>query len=387
MAQGSKTGACSSHTTSAKSNCLKHNRREQVPGYVNPHLTHNNRTIFEADCIRDRKSILPLVKTAEREYVEKTGQKCQKSFAPFRESVLVVREGVSDEELKNFIRRAETLTGWKAVGCWLHLDEGHAKSKYIEGQEGFALNAHAHVLWDCQDHRTGKAVRCDRNKLSKMQDILARSTGMERGNKASDTGIKGRSAREQRIEAQEERMKILTNANDQLAKDNQQLTSENSQLKEENQQLQGENQELKAENQDLRKENERLKLGNAVKESAMGLFGQSSKDKKIEKLTSENSQLKETTAKAIEDRDDALQKAENASKTAEERTIKDIVRQSGIGWPQWEGFSIYGLASKIKDLIETKDLWYQSNQRLERENEKLKRQLSHDEDLRRGRGM
>lgn len=209
MAKGSKQGACSSHTNSAKANCLKHNRREQVPGYVNPHLTCNNRTIFEADCIKDRKSIVPLVHQAEKLYTERTGQKVQKSFAAFRESALVVRESVTDEQLKEFIKQAEALTGWKAVGCWLHLDEGHAKSKYIEGQEGFALNAHAHVLWDCQDHTTGKSIKCKRSHLSQMQDLLAAATGMERGNKASETGIRHRSSLQQRIDAQEQRIAEL----------------------------------------------------------------------------------------------------------------------------------------------------------------------------------
>lgn len=209
MAKGSKEGACSSHTDSAKANCLKHNRREQVPGYVNPHLSVNNRTVFEADCIRGRKSITPLVHQAEKLYTLKTGQKVQKSFAAFRESVLVVREGVTDEQLQNFIREAEALTGWKAIGCWLHLDEGHAKSKYIDGQDGFALNAHAHVLWDCQDHTTGKSIKCKRSHLSQMQDILAAATGMERGNKASETGRTHRSALQQRIDAQEARIAQL----------------------------------------------------------------------------------------------------------------------------------------------------------------------------------
>lgn len=189
--------------------CLKHNRREQVPGYVNPNLSMNNRTIFEDECIRGRKSITPLVRQAEKLYTEKTGQKVQKSFAAFRESVLVVREGVTDEQLQAFIRRAEALTGWKAVGCWLHLDEGHVRSKYIEGQEGFSLNAHAHVLWDCQDHQTGKSIKCQRHQLSQMQDILAGATGMERGNYAQDSGVKRRTAQEQRIHAQEQRIEEL----------------------------------------------------------------------------------------------------------------------------------------------------------------------------------
>ena len=205
----SKKGACSSHTQSAHGNCLQHARREHVPSYVNPHLTVNNRTVYEADLIRGRKSILPFVRKAEKLYTEKTGQKVQKSFTPFRESCLVLRKGISDQQLLDFKEAAEKLTGWKCIGIWLHQDEGHYHSKYIEGDDSFAINYHAHVLWDCQDHSTGKAIRCDRKKLSAMQDLLSKATGMERGNFAKDTGKKGRNALEYRIAAQEQRIATL----------------------------------------------------------------------------------------------------------------------------------------------------------------------------------
>lgn len=210
MAKNSKAGACSSNTQAAKGNCLQHARREgNIPSYVNPHRSDLNRTVFEADTIRGRKSIVPLVKRAEKDYTAKTGQKCQKSFAPFRESVLVIREDTTDDQVRRFMADAERLTGWKCVGAWVHLDEGHAKSRYIEGSDGFAVNAHVHVLWDCIDHNTGKAIRAGRSQLSRMQDILAAATGMERGNKAEDTGRTRRSAQEQRIHAQEQRIAQL----------------------------------------------------------------------------------------------------------------------------------------------------------------------------------
>lgn len=213
MPRESKKGACSSHTDAAKANCLAHNRREgNVPSYVNTHLSDTNRTIYEDASIRARKSIVPLVKAAERDYTQKTGQKCQKSFTPFRESCLVVKPGVTDKQLMDFKEQAEKLTGWKCIGIWLHQDEGHAHSKYIEGDEGFAINYHAHVLWDCINHDSGKAIRADRTKLSRMQDILANAVGMERGNKAAETGRKHRSTMDQRIFAQEQRIEQLQNA-------------------------------------------------------------------------------------------------------------------------------------------------------------------------------
>lgn len=207
MNKGSKKGACSAHVETAKANCLQHARREgHIPSYVNPHLTSTNRTVFEDDRIKLRKSIVPLMKHAELEYTEKTGQKCQKSFTPFREDVLRLKPGITDEQLLTFKEKAEALTGWKVLGIWLHQDEGHFHSKYIEGDEDFDINYHAHVLYDCVNHETGKAIRPQRKYFSIRQDLLAESTGMERGNRASETGIRHQKSAQERAANIEERI-------------------------------------------------------------------------------------------------------------------------------------------------------------------------------------
>lgn len=206
MAKGSKKGACSSNTQPAKGGCLYHDRRneeyDKVPGYVNQNLSGNNAVVFEDAMIADRKSIVPLVRAAEKLYSEKTKQKCQKSFAPFRESVLKIKADTTPEQLMKFKELAEKRTGWKCIGIYIHKDEGHAGSKYIEGSTDFAINYHAHVLWYCQNPDTGKAIPCTLKKLEGMQDDLAAATGMERGNK---TGRRHRNVWEQRLVAMEER--------------------------------------------------------------------------------------------------------------------------------------------------------------------------------------
>jgi hypothetical protein len=288
----SKQGACSSNTQTAKANCLIHNRRdestEKVPEYVNKNRSHLNRTIFEDDMIRGRKSIVPLVHAAEKLYTEKTGQKCQKSFAPFREACLHLKEGITDEQLMDFKAKVEQVTKWKVIGIWLHEDEGHAKSKNIEGEEGFAVNHHAHVLFSCQDLNTGKAIRADRSKLSRMQDLLAEATGMERGNKASETGRRHRSAMEQRIFSQEQRVKELE---EKAAMCWQGISEADTMLK----QIQRQNEEEEEERKRIKaRQEEDLKAYNTKKaakealisasEGVKGLFGQSSKDKTIKVL-------------------------------------------------------------------------------------------------------
>lgn len=314
MATSSKKGACSANVQPAKANCLQHARREgKVPSYVNPHLTATNRTVFEDELIRGRKSIIPLKNQAEKLYTEKTGQKCQKSFTPFREDVLHIKAGVTDEQLMQFKAKAEELTGWKVVGIWLHQDEGHVHSKYIEGDEDFAINYHAHVLYDCQNHETGKAIRLGRDYFRKRQDVLAECTGMERGNPASETGRKHRSAMQQRIIAQEERLDEL---------------ERQARLKEK--QHQEEVQRIEGEKKKLQDEVDNLKVWKAGKEKALGLLGQSSKDKTIKEqaatietlqgqikavqrdLTTERGKSKETEEKAAE-------RVRNAVKTQQDK--------------------------------------------------------------------
>ncbi len=216
MAKGSKKGACSANVQPAKMNCLEHNRRngqsdKHVPSYVNTHLSGNNHTIFEDDMIKDRKSIVPLVKRAELLYTEKTGQKCQKSFVPFREDVLTLpgRGDITDEQIMNYLKDVESKYHIKPIGAWYHKDEGHVHSKYIEGDENFELNYHVHVLYSCQDQETGQSIKLPRSFYNLRQDFLANATGLERGNPASETGIGHRSALQQRIKSQEARIEEL----------------------------------------------------------------------------------------------------------------------------------------------------------------------------------
>lgn len=194
-------------------NCLEHNRRngqsdKHVPSYVNPHLSDQNHTIFEDDMIKGRKSIVPFVKRAELLYTEKTGQKCQKSFVPFREDVLSLpgRGDITDEQIMNYLKEVESKYHIKAIGAWYHKDEGHAHSKYIEGDENFDVNYHVQVLYYCQNPETGQSVKLPRSFYNLRQDFLSKATGLERGNPASETGRKRRSAMQQRMDAMEDRL-------------------------------------------------------------------------------------------------------------------------------------------------------------------------------------
>ncbi len=182
----------------AKLNCLHHNRREgNKASYVMSNLSHNNITFYESEEVKGVRAMKTLISRAEKLYTEKTGQKCQKSFTPYREAVLVVHDHVTAEQMENYRNKVEKLTGWKVAGLWYHRDEGYERLKNIDGEDGVKINYHIHCLFDCQDHESGKIVRPkSRNMFSQMQDVLAECVGMERGYKATETGVEHRTRAE-----------------------------------------------------------------------------------------------------------------------------------------------------------------------------------------------
>lgn len=348
--KGSKKGACSAHVETAKANCLKHNRREgNTPSYVNPHLTKNNRTVFEDDAIANRKSIVPLVNQAEKLYTAKTGQKCQKSFAPFREDVLKLKAGITDQQLMNFKVKVEEETGWKVMGIWLHQDEGHYHSKYIEGDEDFDLNIHAHVLYSCQDQETGKAIRLNRSYFRLRQDWLAAATGMERGNPASETGRNHRSSMQQRIVAQEERIQEL----ERVAKEKERVYRD----------------EIARLQEEKRKAIEEAKA--KTWKGVANLFG---RDKEVAEL---KAQIKAVKAERDAEREKHKAELQKASRTSE-KPIKDLLRKIGnkLGISPSsvrDNYTEAAVMQKLDEKIKSERSWCNNTMEARKELDELRR--------------
>ena len=349
MAKGSKAGACSAHVEAAKANCLQHARREgKVPSYVNPNLTKNNRVVFESDAIANRKSIIPLVRQAEKLYTEKTGQKCQRKFTPFREDVLKLKPGITDGQLMNFKAKVEAETGWEVIGIWLHQDEGHVHSKYIEGDEDFAINYHAHVLYSCQDKTTGKAIRLPRSYFKLRQDWLASATGMERGNPASETGRNHRSALQQRIVSQEARIGEL----ERIAKEREKAYRE----------------EIARLQEEKRKaiEAAKAKTWNGV----ANLFG---RDKEVTEL---KAQIKAVKAESDAEREKYKAELQKARRTSE-KPLQDALRKIGavVGFykPVDARMTVDQIVRQVEEVKESSSRWYNIAQRTEKQLKELQR--------------
>ena len=327
MANGSKKGACSANVQPAKANCLKHNRRDanssQVPSYVNPHRSHLNRTIFEDDLITGRASIVPMMKRAELLYTEKTGQKCQKSFVPFREDVLSLpgRGDITDEQIMSYLKEVEQKYGIKVLGAWYHQDEGHVHSKYIEGDENYETNYHVHVLYGCQNPETGKSIKLPRSFYTLRQDFLSKATGLERGNPAAETGRKRRTTAQERIFRLEERIRMME-----------------EEYRKREIKHQEDEERFKREKDRLEKKIASLQLKNALKEKAMGWAGQSSKDKEIAQLKETVAGEPERTAKIVataktEERQKVITEiCKAANYKADGQTAKKIGESWRNGW-------------------------------------------------------
>jgi hypothetical protein len=255
-----------------------------------------------------------------------------------------------------FAREAEQLTGWKCQGIWVHLDEGHSHSKFVEGDDNFHVNAHAHVLWACQDPSTGKILRPTRDYFRKMQDLLAKATGMERGTPATETGRKHLDAATQREAAQVARLAELHSLLNEREKENAKLKADNA----------------------------ALRVGNAAKEKLLGFLGQSSKDKIIKALSEENATLKEHNAKAEERVSQAEESALGAFAKGAQSVVDTIYRvihpfnfKTHLNAEQ--------LCKEIKELTERESSWIIQAEEFKTKCEKLERQLDQRNDLTRHR--
>lgn len=93
------------------------------------------------------------------------------------------------EQAMAIARKVEEQTGVVCLGIWIHRDEGHARSRF-RPDEPYQCNNHIHILWDCQNPTTGKAIPIKKQHLRDMQDIAAKSLGMKRGTPAEQTGRK-----------------------------------------------------------------------------------------------------------------------------------------------------------------------------------------------------
>ena len=176
-----------------------HNLREKELSYVREELSHMNESMIY-------ERIAPALSRIEDTYTKATGQKLQPSASPLKEAVLVIREDTTMEEVKRFGELCHQEFGITPIQYHIHKDEGHYDSITNEWKP----NLHAHIVFDftCYEHRMvektaksngktiknesgnpekkmvdnyGKSIKLSKSDMSRMQDLAAIATGMERG--------------------------------------------------------------------------------------------------------------------------------------------------------------------------------------------------------------
>ena len=175
-----------------------HNLREKQLSYVVPEMSHLNESVIH-------EHIPEALARIEATYTEVTGQRMQPTATPLKEAVLVIREDTTMEQVEKFGELCRQELGITPIQFHIHRDEGH----YDSATKEWKPNLHAHIVFDCtcREHRLverpakfskemkskngkpptklidnyGKIVRLSKADMSRMQDLAAIATGMERG--------------------------------------------------------------------------------------------------------------------------------------------------------------------------------------------------------------
>ncbi len=176
-----------------------HNLREKPLSYVVPEKTHLNESVIH-------ERIGSALSRIEATYTEVTGQRMQPTASPLKEAVLVINEDTTMEQVMSFGEMCRQELGITPIQYHIHRDEGHYDSSTYEWKP----NTHAHIVFDCtcRDHRRvertaksngrtvkkkngkpekklidnfGKTIKLSKADMSRMQDLAAKATGMERG--------------------------------------------------------------------------------------------------------------------------------------------------------------------------------------------------------------
>lgn len=164
------------------------NRRWTNPAY--PGTLDN---ILEDMRQRYRDKVGQAPQEKERTVTVKGKTKTIAGWSPIKEGVCPIKEETTIDDFRPFINWLKT-QGINVISVHLHFDEGHIDAKTGERK----YNRHAHIVADWTDAETGKTLKVGKQVMSQMQDELARSLGMERGELAAETKKKHLPATEYR---------------------------------------------------------------------------------------------------------------------------------------------------------------------------------------------
>jgi len=173
---------------------LAHNDRseDREPDYLLP-VEFRLQNEVDRSAGEAAKMISDLYQEARENYRQKFGQKLQaKSYT--WEAVVNLNKEHTLEDVQRLVKEIEKETGFTGVQIAIHRDEGRV-------ERGTPIyNLHAHITFFTLDRQTGEQLYrkqvtekqkergiqpMNRERLSKLQDITAKTLGMERGKRGS----------------------------------------------------------------------------------------------------------------------------------------------------------------------------------------------------------
>ena len=121
-------------------------------------------------------------------FTDKKGkQRVRQGCSPIREGVVNIKPDTTMEDLLRYAERVHERWGIRALQIHIHKDEGHYED--TNDPASWEPNYHAHIIWDWMDHDTGKSFKLNAEDMSAIQDLVAETLDMQRGQKKSETGI------------------------------------------------------------------------------------------------------------------------------------------------------------------------------------------------------
>ena len=209
--------------------CERHNRRDAdyiaslnpARLYIRNELTRDNETSVAPDMVEitlqqhyDNLKALVKEKTGRAmqekdvEYTDKKGVKrVRKGSSPIREGVVNIKPDTTMDDLLQYAERVHRRWGIRAIQIHMHKDEGHYETP--EDKSTWQPNLHAHIIWDWIDHATGKSYKLNAEDMSEIQDMVAETLDMQRGQKKSETGLDHLERNDFIIQKQENKKKQL----------------------------------------------------------------------------------------------------------------------------------------------------------------------------------
>lgn len=187
-----------------KNSSEQHNQRLVALDYIlpNEYIKKENDS-FVTDTVENR------FKTISERYQKNVGQKMQRKATPIREAVINLKEDSTMYDLLVLGAKLKEKFKIDPFQFYIHDDEGHLDQGIVK------FNRHAHIVFDWTDKETGKSLKLDRFNMSKIQDIVSDSLGMERGKSSSKVHL---TSLEFKIQEQERRLLYLKEKTNEMVK-------------------------------------------------------------------------------------------------------------------------------------------------------------------------